>query len=85
MTSTPLQLHTGLHFLPQRIPIRLNPVQQTGVRIVRWTVRFGFRMRAGSFRIAEHFLRRDQKVYVIKFVTLWSVHAPKFTWSLPTA
>jgi hypothetical protein len=74
-----------LHFLPQRISIRLNAVQQTGVGIVRWAIRFGFRMRASGFRIAEHFLRRNQKVYVIKFITLWSVHAPKFTRSFTTA
>jgi hypothetical protein len=24
-------------------------------------------------------------VDVVKFITLWSVHAPKFTWSFPTA
>jgi hypothetical protein len=52
---------------------------------VRWAVRFGFRMRAGSLRIAEHFLRCYQKVNVVKFITLWSVHAPKFTRSVATA
>jgi hypothetical protein len=76
--NTAGKLHAALYFSPKRIPIQ-------SVGIVRWAIRFGFRMRAGGFHIAEHFLRRYQKVNVVKSITLGPVHVPKFTRCLPTA
>jgi hypothetical protein len=79
------QRNTGLHLLPQGVSIRLTPVQQTRVGIMRRTIRVGRRMASRCFCVAEHVLRCYQKVDIVQFVTLRRVHRLKYTPSGGTA
>jgi hypothetical protein len=73
------------HFLPQRLAIRLTPVLQTRVGVMRGTVAVCGRMTFGCLGIAENFLRGNQELNVVKLITLGWVHTPKYKWVMPTA
>lgn len=77
--------YAGLNLLPQSFRIRLTPMQQARVGVMRWTIAVCRWMTLACFSIAEHFLRGNQKVDVAEFVAFRWVYAPKYSRVMATA
>jgi len=72
------------HFLPKRLAVRWQSLQQAHVGIMRWRLLF-YRMGLRCFNAAKHSLRRNQEVDVVHFIAFGWVHAPSVACSLSTA
>jgi hypothetical protein len=67
-------IHQRLGLFPQRRTIRLTPVQQTRVGIMRWTF-LAIQLGAGCFYGTKRVRRTDQELNIVLFVTFWWIHA----------
>jgi len=81
---TTSRIHQRLHFLPQRLTIRWQPLQQARICVVRWRLSFS-RMGLRGFNTAKYILGGYQKVDVIHFIAFGWVHASSLACSLPIA
>ena len=68
-----LQRNQRFHLLPKRRAIRLGPVQQARVGIMRWTL-FPIGMGFGRFRSREGILAGNQEVNIVEVITFWWIH-----------
>ena len=66
------------HLLPKRRAIRLGPVQQARVGIVRWTL-FPIRMGVGRFSSREGMLAGNQELDIVEVVTFWWIYTLSVT------